>query len=143
MFPIFVHFFSCFKWGDQTSPCYSILAVSGSPLCPIILLCFSFILYFLFRCPHCYIVKTTTKWLCARACITHLINIIPNNHDCRLGLFFYLQNIPNIQKTWKSCKYSHYLEVTMLSFCGICFSKSKVSSGTFSQDPLPTIPPLK
>lgn len=26
--------------------------------------------------------------LCARACITHLINIIPSNHDCTLGLFF-------------------------------------------------------
>lgn len=61
LFHIFVHFFSCFKWEDQTSPCYSILALSGSPLCPLILLCFSFILYFLFHCPHCYIVKTTMK----------------------------------------------------------------------------------
>lgn len=86
-------FFSCFKWEDVFGPCYSILAMRESPSSSIIWVCyFSFILFCLFYCPPHAIVKNNDEiafihetLLSARACVTHLINMMSSNHDCTFG----------------------------------------------------------
>lgn len=131
LFHIIVYFFSCCKWEGKTSPCYSVLAQWKS-FVPYDFILFLFYHMFSILPPpllHCKNNNETAflyeNLLCARASITRLINIISTNHGYKLGLFFYLQNISDIRKSWKWCEYSRHLEVTMLAFVAFASAKAK------------------